>query len=72
MYVTVLSGLRKDGKYKVRLYFLGATNMFGGRYPGRSFTKLYTPEKLRETLAHPGLTEATNVPDSVYSWEPQS
>lgn len=67
MYVTVLSAIRKDGKYKVKLYFPGGPNMFGGNYPGRSFTKLMTPEKLRETLANPGLTEATNVPAELQS-----
>jgi len=46
MRLTVLSKFRKDGKYKVKIFFDGAANMFGGRDMGRSYTKLRTPNEV--------------------------
>ena len=56
-----LSGIRKDGKYKVSLYFPGSPNMFGGFYHGKSFTKLYSAARCIETITT-GLYETHNVP----------
>lgn len=62
MKVTVIGGVRRDGKYKVKLYFPGGPNMFGGFYHGKVFTKLMTPGKLRTILDSPALEEANDVP----------
>ena len=62
--LTFLSGIRKDGKYKVALYYPGSPNMFGGYYHGRSFTKLYTADRCLEAIAT-GLYETHNVPTEI-------
>jgi hypothetical protein len=41
---------RKDGKYKITMVYQGAPNAFGGFYPSRSYTKIYTPEKVVEAM----------------------
>ena len=57
MKMTILGNIRKDGKYKVRLFYPGALNMFGGREHGKSFISILTPAKVRELLANPALGE---------------
>lgn len=48
---------RRDGKYPVTLIFDGGPNMFGGSYPPKIFRKLYTAEKVRETVEKHGTPE---------------
>jgi hypothetical protein len=55
MHLEILSKKRKDGKYKIKLSFDGAPNAFGGFYPDKSFTKLYTRERIQEVLENPAL-----------------
>ncbi len=63
---TFLARVRKDGKYKVRIHFPGAPNMFGGFECGRSFTKLYSADKCREALAE-NYYEFHNIPRELAS-----
>lgn len=42
---------RRDGKQKVRIFYPGGPNMFGGNYPGKGFTKLVNTAKLVELKA---------------------
>ena len=39
---------RKDGKFPVKTWYQGASNMFGGFDYPRTYSKLKTLEKLRE------------------------
>ncbi len=48
---------RSDGKYPVTLTFAGGPNMFGGNYPDTVYRKLYTREKLEDTVAKHGTPE---------------
>jgi len=45
MRLTVVN-LRRDRKFKVRYYWDGEPNMFGGHYPGTAITKILTAEQL--------------------------
>ncbi len=47
---TFLSGIRKDGKYKVALHYPGGPNMFFGFEHGISYTKLISAGKCRAAL----------------------
>ena len=46
MKLQVIGNRRKDGKYKAKIIYPGAPNMFGGRDYPRVFTKLLTAEGL--------------------------
>ena len=48
MKLIIIGNVRRDGKQKVRIFFPGGPNMFGGNYPGKDFNKLVGPEKLAE------------------------
>jgi hypothetical protein len=48
---------RRDGKFQVSLFFPGAPNAFGGFYPSRNYRKLYTLERLLESVAIYGTSE---------------
>jgi hypothetical protein len=52
-----ISNPRRDGKYPVTLTFAGAPNMFGGFYPNKVFRKLYSLDKVKETVAKHGTGE---------------
>ena len=52
-----ISNPRRDGKYPVTLIFTGAPNMFGGFYPAKVYRKLYSIEKVKETVAKHGTDE---------------
>ena len=68
MDIMIVGKKRKDGKYKVKTYFQGAPNMFGGRDHGQCFTGLKTPEKVFALLNHPTLGTASNM-DAFYALE---
>jgi len=70
MDIMIVGKKRKDGKYKVKTYFQGAPNMFGGRDHGKCFTTLETPEKVFESLNHCALGTASNM-DEFYANEGQ-
>ena len=70
MDIMIVGKKRKDGKYKVKTYFQGAPNMFGGRDHGQCFTGLKTPEKVFDLLNHPALGTASNI-DEFYANEGQ-
>jgi len=48
---------RRDGKFKVTISFPGAPNAFGGHYYPKIYRKLYTLEKLIETIERNGTDE---------------
>lgn len=52
-----ISQPRRDGKYPVTLTFMGGPNMFGGFYPAKVYRKLFTLEKVKETVAKHGTDE---------------
>jgi len=52
-----ISQPRRDGKYPVTLIFSGAPNMFGGFEHGKTYRKLYSLEKVKETVARHGTDE---------------
>ena len=52
-----ISQPRRDGKYPVTLTFAGAANMFGGFYPAKVYKKLYSLDKVKETVAKHGTDE---------------
>ncbi len=54
MHLEILSRKRKDGKYKIKLSF-DVYFAFGGFEFGKSFTKLYTRERIQEVLENPAL-----------------
>ena len=68
MDIMIVGKKRKDGKYKVKTYFQGAPNMFGGRDHGQCFTSLYTPAKIFELLNHCALGAVDNF-DNFYQVE---
>ena len=70
MDIMIVGKKRKDGKYKVKTYFQGAPNMFGGRDHGQCFTGLKTPEKMFDLLNHCALGTASNM-DEFYANEGQ-
>ena len=61
MDIMIVGKKRKDGKYKVKTYFEGGQNMFGGRDHGQCYTGLKTPEKVFDLLNHPTLGTASNM-----------
>jgi len=50
MKLSVIGSKRKDGKYKIRLAYAGAPNMFGGFYAGTVFKVLKTPRQIADML----------------------
>ena len=46
MKLIVIGNKRRDNKYKAKIIYPGAENMFGGHYPPRVFTKFLTAEGL--------------------------
>ena len=70
MDIMIVGKKRKDGKYKVKTYFQGGPNMFGGRDHGQCFTGLKTPEKVFALLNHCALGTASNM-DEFYANEVQ-
>ena len=52
-----ISQPRRDGKYPVTLIFAGAPNMFGGFEHGKTYRKLYSLDKVKETVSKHGTEE---------------
>jgi len=50
MKLSVIGSKRKDGKYKIRMAYAGAPNMFGGFYPDTIFQVLKTPRQIADML----------------------
>ena len=50
MKILVIGNKRKDGKYKIRLSYAGAPNMFGGFYADTVFQVLKTPRQIADML----------------------
>ncbi len=63
MKLKVTSAIRRDGKYKVTLFFPGSANMFGGHYPGRTFRKLMTAQQILDQL--PAADEDAIIPREI-------
>tara|TARA_R110000744_G_scaffold144134_1_gene256154 strand:- start:356 stop:616 length:261 start_codon:yes stop_codon:yes gene_type:complete len=68
MKIMIVGNKRKDGKYKVKYYYEGAPNMFGGRDHGKCFTVLEKPSAIHATLKRAGLESAENM-DQFYALE---
>lgn len=60
MKTLIIGKKRRDGKYPVTIRYQGEPNMFGGRYPGKEFRKLYTRERLAEYTLYPEDTLINN------------
>ena len=50
MRIEVISKRRKDGKFKVKTFFKGAPNMFGGSDHGQCFTGLKTDAQIIDLI----------------------
>ncbi len=61
--IRVISNKRKDGKYKVRIVYPGSANAFGGFYPNKVFTKLFTAQQIADHIK-PWI-DAYNLPSEV-------
>jgi len=51
MKIEIVSKQRKDGKYKVKTFFQGAPNMFGGFDHGKCFTSLKTEAEIIDLIS---------------------
>jgi len=61
MKIEVISKQRKDGKYKVKTFFKGAPNMFGGFDHGKCFTTLKTAEQIIDLINYCSFESGINI-----------
>mgnify|MGYP000321241907 FL=1 len=61
MKIEVISKQRKDGKYKVKTFFKGAPNMFGGFDHGQCFTTLKTAEQIIDLINYCSFESGINI-----------
>lgn len=61
MRIEVISNKRKDGKYKVKTFFKGAPNMFGGFDHGQCFTTLKTEAQIIDLINRGGFEDGINI-----------
>jgi|TARA_B110000908_G_C9895810_1_gene288801 hypothetical protein len=61
MKLEIIGKQRKDGKFKVKTFYKGAPNMFGGFDHGKCYTSIMTIETINNYLNSCSFESAVNI-----------
>ena len=61
MKIEIIGKQRKDGKFKVKTFYKGAPNMFGGFDHGKCYTSIMTVETIKDYIDSVSFESGINI-----------